>query len=119
MGIFRKLLIAASLISMAAVAQGQFVFKTEIAAVELSPRNIILPTTSLGMVSFRPCGGACDVPYERISLSPETTFSVKGERMKFDDFRRAMNTTRFSKVSYALINFDVDTKTATNIEVLP
>ena len=119
MSILRKVLIAVSLVSMAAVAEAQFVFKTEIAAVELSPQNIILPTTPLGMVSFRPCGDECDTPYERIRLSPETSFSVNGKRMKFADFRQAMNTSRFSDVSYALINFDVETKTATNIEVLP
>lgn len=119
MSILRAVLIVAGLMSMAAAAHGQFVFKTEVAAIELSPRNIILPTTAGGMMSFRPCDGDCDAPYERVSLGPGTAFSLNGQRMKFDDFRKAMNTTRFTEVSYALINFDVDTKIATNIEVLP
>ncbi len=105
-------------ITLTGAVQAQFTFKTEIDAVEVAPANIILPSTASGMVSFRPCDGDCAEPYMRVQLSPTTRFSVDGEVLRFDDFRREFGLVRRSKTSYALINYDVRTNTATNIEVL-
>ena len=106
------------IIAFAGAANAQFTFKTEIDAVEVAPANIILPSTASGMVSFKPCDGECSEPYVRIQLSPNTRFSMDGELLKFSDFRREFATMRRSSTSYALINYDVNTNTATNIEVL-
>ncbi|MEO1247989.1 MAG: hypothetical protein AAFX56_20100 [Pseudomonadota bacterium] len=113
-----SLLIATGAATVGATANAQFTFKTEINAVELTPANIVLPATANGMVSFRPCDGECAEPYTRVQLTPETTFSIDGERMKFDDFRRAFPLAKRSQRAYALINYDVETQAATNIEIL-
>lgn len=105
-------------LALAGAAQAQFTFKTEVEAVEVAPANIILPATASGMVSFKPCDGDCAEPYVRIQLSPNTRFSLDGQSLKFDDFRREFSIVRRSRSSYALINYDVKTNTATNIEVL-
>ena len=105
-------------IALTGAAHAQFTFKTEIDAVEVAPANVILPATASGMVSFKPCDNACNEPYVRIQLGPNTRFSMDGESLKFDDFRREFNIVRRSSSSYALINYDVRTNTATNIEVL-
>ncbi len=105
-------------IALAGAAHAQFTFKTEVEAVEVAPANIILPATASGMVSFKPCDGECAEPYVRIQLDPNTRFSMDGESMKFDDFRREFSIVRRSPSSYALINYEISTNTATNIEVL-
>ena len=105
-------------IALAGAAHAQFTFKTEVEAVEVAPINIILPASANGMVSFKPCDGECSEPYVRIQLSPNTRFSMDGEALKFDDFRREFGIVRRSPDSYALINYDIKTNTATNIEVL-
>ncbi len=113
----RTLLLGLTL-CISAAANAQFTFKTVEDAVELLPSNIILPATAGGMMSFRPCDAQCDKPYVRVRLAAETTFSIDGKRMKFDDFRRSFSAARISSTSYALINYNVETRTATNIEVL-
>ena len=105
-------------ITLAGAAHAQFTFKTEIEAVEVAPANIVLPATANGTVSFKPCDGECSEPYVRVQLSPGTRFSMDGEPLKFDDFRREFSAMRRSPDSYALINYDISTNTATNIEVL-
>jgi hypothetical protein len=115
---FWKVALIASM-GFSAAASAQFVFETEVDAVELAPTNIILPTTISGMMSFRACDRPCDKEYQRIRLSADTRFIMDGRRMKFDEFRRAFSVMRSRETSYALIGYDVETRTATNIEVKP
>lgn len=114
-----RLTLLGILLTLTATANAQFTFVKEVDAVELSPSNINLPATASGMMSFRDCDGAeaCDAPYVRVQLSPETTFSFDGKKMKFDDFRRTVAGTRMSSSSYALVNYNVKTNIATNVEV--
>ena len=117
MNVARRIVIGL-IVAFAGTANAQFTFKTEIDAVEVAPTNIILPATSSGMMSFKPCDSDCSEPYIRIQLGPNTRFSMDGESLKFDDFRREFSAIRRSPNSYALINYEIETNTATNIEVL-
>lgn len=105
--------------AFSSAANAQFTFVKEVDAVELSPSNIILPATASGMMSFRDCdgSGSCDSPYVRVQLSPATTFTFNGEKMKFDEFRRLFASTRMSATSGALVNYNVKTNIVTNVEV--
>ena len=106
------------ILAASAAAHAQFTFKTEIEAVELTPANIILPATASGMLSFRPCDSDCSEDYVRIQLTPATRFVIDGKRLEYDEFRRAFASAKRSPQAYALINYDVETRAATNIEVL-
>ena len=117
MNIARTALLCLTLAASVA-AHAQFTFKTEIQAVELTPANINLPATASGMLSFRPCDDDCAEDYIRVQLSPATTFSIDGKRLKFEEFRRSFASARRSPQAYALINYDVETQAATNIEIL-
>ena len=110
----RAILIAAILmVSQLAFAQ----LVTEISAVEASPSNIILPGSTDGMMTFRPCDGECEDNYIRVHLSADTKFSVDGIAVKYADFRREFATIKRNDTSYALVTYDIETKTATSIQI--
>lgn len=110
----RALLIAVLLVA-AQPAVSQIV--TAVAAVEASPANIILPGSTDGMVTFRPCQGDCDEDYVRVRLSAGTTFTVNGKAVKYTDFRREFATIKRSPESYALVTYETKTNTVTSIEI--
>ena len=110
----RKLIIAIALVvSMPAAAQ----LVTLVNAIETSPANIILPASTSGMVTFRPCADECDEDYKRVKLSSRTTFSVNGKTVKFDEFRRNFATIKRAETSYALVSYDTDTNTVISIQL--
>jgi hypothetical protein len=102
--------------SPAAIAD--FEIETLVRAVELSPSNIILPASTNGMVTYRPCAGECEAEYQRARLTDETRFRVGGRAVKkFDDFRVQFAALRSDPNSYALISVDTKTKTVTSINI--
>lgn len=110
----RTLLTALILIaSQPALAQ----LKTLMNAVETAPSNIILPANTNGMVTFRPCDDQCDKDYKRVSLNPNTRFTVDGKTVKFDEFRREFATIKRAEMSYALVSYDTETNTVISIQL--
>ena len=91
--------------------------KTLINAVETAPANIILPASNSGMMTFRPCAEECDEDYERVQVTPETTFSVNGGKVKWEDFRKHFPTIRQSDKGYALVSYDTKNKTLISLEI--
>lgn len=98
-------------------AYANFEIVTLVNAVETSPSNIVLPASTNGVVSFRPCDGECDAEYERVRLTETTTFVVDGETVKFEAFRNAFAVIKGNKDSYGLISYDTKTKTVTSIDI--
>ena len=95
-----------------------FEIVTLVNAVETSPSNIILPSSTSGMVSFRPCDEECDaVEYRRARLTDATKFAVNGKAVKFEEFRKAFAAIRGTEDSYALVSYDTKSKTVTSIDV--
>ncbi len=86
-------------------------------AVELAPSNIIMPSAMTGMVSYRPCDGDCDKPYERARLTEGTTFTVNGKAVEFEEFRKSFAVIRGAEDSYALLSYDTKTRTVTSLAV--
>ena len=113
--IWKFVAIAGLLLCQPALAKFEIV--TLINAVETAPSNIILPSSINGMVSFRACDGDCDDEYQRARLTEATTFVVDGERVKFEDFRKAFAVIRGSDDGYALVSYDTKSKTVTSIDV--
>lgn len=111
----KALAIAALLFFQPALADYEIV--TLINAVELAPSNIVLPASVNGMVSFKPCDDECDDDYQRARLTEATSFVVNGQRVKFEDFRKAFAAIRGDKDGYALVSYDTKAKTVTSIDV--
>ena len=86
-------------------------------AIEVTPDNIILPGTTNGTMTYKPCVGECDEDHKRARLTADTKFVVDGEAVKFEEFRRDHATLRRSKNSYALVSYETETNTVTNIEM--
>ena len=86
-------------------------------AIELTPDNIILPATTSGTMTFKPCVEECDKKHKRARLTADTRFVVDGRAVKFDEFRRNHAALRRSKDSYALVSYDTETNTGTKIEI--
>ena len=110
----RALLITAILlVTQPALAQ----IVTAVNAVEASPSMIILPGSTDGMMTFRPCDSACDEDYIRVRLTAGTTFKVNGKALEFADFRREFATIKRSQSSYALVTYETKTNTVTSIQI--
>jgi len=110
----RTILIAALLmVSAPSLAQ----IKTKVDAVETSPASIILPATTDGMMTFRPCDGNCDAEYKRVQLNANTRFTINGKTVKYADFRREFATIKRASSSYALVSYETATNTATSIQL--
>lgn len=95
----------------------EFTMETLVLAVEASPAHIILPASTNGMVTYRGCYGECDKEYERARLTAETTFTVDGKAVKFEDFRQVYQEIRNLENSYGLISVDLKLGTVTNIDL--
>lgn len=108
-------ILTASMLLIAASAVAQL--ETLVEAVETAPSNIILPASSNGMMTFRPCDADCDEEHRRVLVTPETRFSVDGKSAKFDEFRRAFALIKQSDTSYALVSYDTKTNTLMSLEV--
>lgn len=102
-------------VGFAAAADMEIV--TLVRATELSPSNMILPATTNGMMTYKPCVGECDEDYKRARLTDATRFSVAGKQMKYADFLRQYSVIKNGANSYALISVDTTTKTVTGINI--
>lgn len=114
-----RLLMTTVLLAATQMAIADFQMETLVRSVELSPSNIILPASTNGMVTYRPCAAKCEVEYERARLTEATRFRVGGKGVKFEDFRTKFTAIRTDANSYALISVDTKTKTVTSIDIAP
>ncbi len=94
-----------------------FEMVTLVNAVETAPANIILPASANGMVTYRPCAEKCDEKHERARLTADTSFTVEGKTVKYDELRKVHAEIRSSADSYALISVDVARITVTSIDL--
>ncbi|MDH3339112.1 MAG: hypothetical protein OER22_09055 [Gammaproteobacteria bacterium] len=115
--IWKALAILGLALSQPAVADNETLVLVN--AVETSPSNIILPASTNGMMSFKPCDKGCDEEYERARITEGTRFVVDGKAVNFEDFRNAFAVIRGNDDSYALVSYDTKTKTVTSIDVAP
>lgn len=113
----RKSLCVIALLACCAPALAEIELVTLVRAVETSPAHIILPATTNGMMTYRACSGECDEEYERARLTENTSFSVAGKAVKFDDFRQVFAEIKNLKDSYALVSVDTKLGTVTNINL--
>jgi len=90
---------------------------TQVRAVEMSLPNMILPESTNGMMTYRPCAGECEKKYNRARLTAETAFSVDGLSVRFAVFRTEFAAIRNAKDSYALLSVDTKTRTVTRIDI--
>lgn len=111
----KSLLLLAMACCAPAVAEFQIV--TLVNSVETSPVNMILPATTNGMMTYRGCSEECDMEYERARLTDNTTFTVDGKKVNFDDFRQVYAEIRNLESSYALVSVDLKLGTVTNIDL--
>ncbi len=112
-----RILAAAIAVFAAPAAVADFEIVTQVRAVEMSPSNMILPASTSGMMTYKPCADECDAEYERAQLSPETKFSVGGKAVKFEDFQEEFALARNDKDGYALLSVDITTKVVTSIDI--
>ena len=98
-------------------AFADFELVTLVNAVETSPVNIILPATTNGMMTYRGCSAECDKEYERARLTDNTSFTVNGKAVKFDDFRVVYTEIKYLENSYALVSVDMKTGTVMSINL--
>jgi hypothetical protein len=115
MKIRKSLVVLALAFCQPAIADYELV--TLINAVETSPANIILPATVNGMMTYRPCAEECESDYERARLTADTTFTVEGRRMKYEDFTKVFNSIKQRETSYALVSVETKSKTVTSIDL--
>ena len=113
MTVRNALIIAVLLLCQPAIGQ----METLVDAVETSSNNIIVPPTISGTVTFRPCAGECDKEYKRARLTAETRFALDGKGVKFEEFRRVFAAKRHSDSSYALVSYNTETNTITEIAI--
>lgn len=111
------------ILAIAVLALGQTVVAadleivTQISAVEMSPSNMILPASTNGMMSYKPCADECDTDFKRARLTAETTFYIAGRAVRFEDFVTEFAVVRNIKDSYALLSVDTKTRIVTSIDI--
>ena len=110
----RKILLILTL-AVSATAQGSIV--TEVAAVETVTSNVSVPTSTNGRLMFRPCAEACEEKFIAVRLTADTQFFVRERRVDFLEFRKEFFNIRRAKEDYALVSYDVKTKTVTSINI--
>ena len=117
----RVLAVAATFALMIGASQAApFEMVTLVDSVELSPSNMILPSSINGMVTYRACeagDASCDEEYSRARLTPETRFYVGEKAVKFGDFQSGFAAVRSKRNGYALISVDTKSKTITSIRI--
>jgi hypothetical protein len=112
-----KILAILAALAVAPIAAADFEIVTLVKAIELSPSNMILPGTTNGMMTYRPCAGECDKAYQRARLTDGTRFSVAGKPVKYADFLTFYSDIKNGADSYALLSVDTKTKTVTGINI--
>ena len=112
-----RLFVAVLAMCTGSAAIADFEIVTQVRAMELSPANMILPASTSGMMTYRPCADECDADYERARLTPETVYSVDGNKVKFDDFQLQFAAIKGTKSSYALLSVDMNNKTVSSIDI--
>lgn len=112
-----RALLATFLLATSQLAVADYAIVTLIEAIELSPSNMILPASSNGLMTYKPCDDSCDADYERALLTPETTYSVSGEAVRFEDFQKAFAQAKASDSSYALLSVELKTRTIKSIDI--
>ncbi len=112
-----RTLFAVLILAAGQPAIADFEIVTLVRAVELSPSNMILPASTNGMMTYRPCADECEEDYERARLTPETTFSISGKAVKFEDFQQEFAIVKNIEDSYALLSVDTKSKTVTSIDI--
>lgn len=108
------ILMLALMLAQPVIAQN----RTVVAAIEMSPSNIILPGSAVGTMTFKPCADECKAEYKRARLTEDTKYTVNGKAVKFDDFRREFATIKLDSRSYALVRYATTTKTVRNIDII-
>ena len=112
-----RVLITTLLLATGQYAVADYEIVTLVRAMELSPSNMILPGSTNGMMTYRPCSDECDLEFERARLTPETTFSIEGKAVKFVDFQQEYAVAKTTEDGYALLSVDTKTKTVTSIDI--
>ncbi len=112
-----RLLVTALILAAGQPAIADFEIVTLVRAVELSPSNMILPASTSGMMTYKPCADECENDYERARLTPETTYMVAGKAVKFADFQEEYAIAKSAENSYALLSVDIKSKTVTSINI--
>ena len=114
-----KFRLIAALVAMCAgpLAYAEFEIVTLVRATELSPSNMIMPASTSGMMTYRPCADDCDLDYERARLTPTTVFTVEGKAVKFEDFQIVYATIKNAESSYALLSVETETNTVVSIDI--
>lgn len=95
------------------VAFGQI--ETQDLAVEVAPTNVDFPSAATGVVTFQPCADACDAPFDRVSLSAGTVYTLNGQAVRFDDFRKQFTLLKGDADAYALVVYNVESKVVLEI----
>jgi len=95
----------------------EFEMVTLVKAVETAPGNLILPASVSGMVTYRPCAEKCDEEYERARLTADTSFTVEGKAVKYEDFKSVHAEIKNRADSYALVRVDVARIIITSIDL--
>jgi hypothetical protein len=110
----RKLvLVVALMLVQTVVAQPRIT----VDAIEMSPSNIILPGSSNGTMTFKPCDGVCKADYKRARLTENTKYTVNGKRVKYSEFRREFAAIKMDSGSYALVLHATETNTIRSIDI--
>ena len=99
-----RILAVLTMLAVARMAAAEFEIVTQVKATELSPSNIILPSTTNGMMTYRPCAGECAT-------------KVAGRPVKYADFLKQFALIKNGRNSYALVSVDLKTKTVTGINI--
>ncbi len=111
---FRKLLTILALTLCGSATADIF---TVVDVIETSAANINVPTSTNGHLTFRPCADECDESFMAIRLTPGTQFIVRGQQVKFADFRRIINDARRGKDDYALVSYDTEKRIVTSLHL--
>lgn len=106
-----RTVIALLMMGIAVPAFGEYLVAVE--AVETSSSLVDIPNTPNSSFSFKSCKECDSIS---IRLTSETQFTVRGERVDFDNFRKAFRNLRRDD-EYVLVSYDVRKKTATSIRV--
>lgn len=111
--IFRLAILLAFLgLSVAATAE----IVTLVNAIETSTKNMYVPTSMNGTLSFKPCAEDCEEVI-RVRVTPETHFVLHGKQMEFSDFRRELSKLRRASSDYVLVSYDTQKSTVTSVRV--
>ena len=92
---------------------------TLVRAIEMSPSNMILPASTNGLMTFRPCADdeGCEAEHERARLTADTQYSINGRGVKYEEFRKEFPVFKADGDAYALLSVDTRSGTITSIQL--